>query len=55
MGAFLFYVPALSVVTGVAMILGLALMFALGFQTGRGWRKLSLPMKRFDRNIPLTR
>jgi hypothetical protein len=41
MGAFLLYVPALTVFTVVIMLLGLGLMFALGLLTGSRWRKLS--------------
>jgi hypothetical protein len=41
MGAFLLYVPALTVITVASLLLGLALMFALGILTGRRWRKLS--------------
>jgi hypothetical protein len=40
-GAFLLYVPALTVITVVTILLGLGLMFALGILTGRGWRKSS--------------
>jgi hypothetical protein len=40
-GAFLLYVPALTVITVVTLLLGLALMFALGLLTGRRSRKLS--------------
>ena len=39
LGAFLFYVPAVSMFTVVLMLLGLALMFALGLQTGRHRRR----------------
>jgi hypothetical protein len=41
MGAFLLYVPALTVLTVVTMLLGLGLMFALGLLTGSRWRRLS--------------
>ena len=34
-GAFLLYVPALTVFTVVTMLVGLSLMFALGVMTGR--------------------
>lgn len=40
-GAFLLYVPVLSVLTAATLLLGLALMFALGILTGRRSRKLS--------------
>jgi hypothetical protein len=40
-GAFLLYVPALTVFTVVTVLLGLGLMFALGLLTGSRWRKLS--------------
>ncbi len=40
-GAFLLYVPALTVITVVTLLLGLGLMFALGILTGRRWRKAS--------------
>jgi hypothetical protein len=41
-GAFLLYVPALTVFTVVTLLLGLGLMFALGILTGRRARKVSL-------------
>jgi hypothetical protein len=41
MGAFLLYVPALTVLTVSILVLGLGLMFALGMLTGRRSRKLS--------------
>jgi hypothetical protein len=41
-GAFLLYVPALTVITVVTLLLGLGLMFALGMLTGRRSRKLSI-------------
>jgi hypothetical protein len=34
-GAFLFYVPTLTLLTVVTLLLGLGLMFALGILTGR--------------------
>jgi hypothetical protein len=40
-GAFLLYVPALTVLTVVTLLLGLGLMFALGMLTGRHWRRIS--------------
>jgi hypothetical protein len=40
-GAFLLYVPALTVITVVTLLFGLGLMFALGMLTGRRSRKLS--------------
>jgi len=40
-GAFLLYVPVLTVLTVVTLLLGLGLMFALGIVTGRRARKLS--------------
>jgi hypothetical protein len=40
-GAFLLYVPALTVITVVTLLLGLGLMFALGMLAGRRSRKLS--------------
>jgi hypothetical protein len=33
-GAFLLFVPVLSIATAVMMLMGLMLMFGLGFQTG---------------------
>lgn len=39
-GAFLIYVPALTVITASIVILGLGLMFALGLIAGRRRRKL---------------
>jgi hypothetical protein len=41
MGAFLLYVPALTLLTVIALLLGLGLMFALGILTGRRARKVS--------------
>jgi len=40
-GAFLFYVPALTLLTVVTILIGLAGMFAIGLLTGSRWRKLS--------------
>jgi hypothetical protein len=40
-GAFLFYVQTLTVIAVVTLVLGLALMFALGMLTGRRVRKIS--------------
>jgi hypothetical protein len=40
-GAFLLYVPALTVFSVVTVLLGLGLMFALGMLTGRRARKMS--------------
>jgi len=40
-GAFLLYVPVLTVLTVVTLLLGLGLMFALGLLTGRRSRKIS--------------
>jgi hypothetical protein len=40
-GAFLLYVPALTVITVATLLIGLGLMFALGILTGRRSRKLS--------------
>lgn len=50
-GAFLFYVPGLAVITVVILLLGLVLMFALGALTGRRWRKLSP----FTNVLPMTK
>ena len=53
-GAFFLYVPALTVLTVVTLIVGLGLMFALGMMTGRRSRKLSpfthraMPMRRLS-------
>jgi hypothetical protein len=61
MGAFLLYVPALSVFTVVALLLGLALMFALGILTGRRVRKVSpfthraMPIRRMQGNLYIVR
>jgi hypothetical protein len=54
LGAFLFYVPALSMFTVVIMLLGLALMFALGLQTGRHRRRDPALLVRWKdgRNLP---
>jgi hypothetical protein len=38
-GAFLLYVPALTVFAVTTVLLGLSLMFALGLLTGRHWRR----------------
>jgi len=38
-GAFLLYVPVLTVLTVVTLVLGLGLMFALGIMTGRRSRR----------------
>jgi hypothetical protein len=38
-GAFLLYVPMLTIATVVTLLLGLGLMFALGMLTGRRSRK----------------
>jgi hypothetical protein len=60
-GAFLLYVPLLSVLTVVTMLLGLALMFALGVLTGSRWRKLSpfthraMPFRRLPGNLFVVR
>jgi hypothetical protein len=40
-GAFLLYVQTLNVIAVVTLVLGLALMFALGILTGRRARKIS--------------
>lgn len=40
MGAFLLYVPALAQAVVVINLLGLILMFVLGFQAGRGAIKI---------------
>lgn len=40
-GAFLLYVQTLTVIAVVTLLLGLALMFALGILTGRRVRKIS--------------
>jgi hypothetical protein len=51
-GAFLLYVPALTVFTVASVLVGLGLMFALGLATGSRWRKSS----RFThRAIPIGR
>jgi hypothetical protein len=52
-GAFLFYVPALTLLTVVTILLGLGGMFALGLLTGSRWRRLSpfthraMPIRRY--------
>jgi hypothetical protein len=38
-GAFLIYVPALTVFTVASILIGLGLMFALGLAAGRQWKK----------------
>jgi hypothetical protein len=48
MGAFLLYVPVMTLLTVVTLLLGLGLMFALGMLTGRRSRKLSP----FSRRLP---
>jgi hypothetical protein len=40
-GAFFLYVPVLTLLTVVTLLLGLGLMFALGILTGRRARKIS--------------
>jgi len=40
-GAFLIYVPALTVFTAASVLVGLGLMFALGLATGSRWRRSS--------------
>jgi hypothetical protein len=51
-GAFLLYVPALTIFSVTTMVTGLGLMFALGLLTGTRWRRLSpfshrsMPIKR---------
>jgi hypothetical protein len=40
-GAFLLYVPALTVFSVASVLVGLCLMFALGLATGTRWRKLT--------------
>lgn len=60
-GAFLIYVPALTVLTVVTLLLGLGLMFALGILTGMRSRKLSLfarrstPVRRMPGNLYVVR
>ena len=60
-GAFLLYVPALTVLTVITLLLGLGLMFALGIQTGRHWRRVSpflhraVPIKRMPSNLYIVR
>jgi hypothetical protein len=39
-GAFLLYVPALSIVVVMTTLVGLILLFVLGFQSGRGARRI---------------
>jgi hypothetical protein len=40
-GAFLLYVPALTVFSVASVLVGLCLMFGLGLATGSRWRKLT--------------
>jgi hypothetical protein len=60
-GAFLLYVPVLTVITVVTLLLGLGLMFALGLLTGSRWRKLSpfshrsMPLRRMPNNLFIVR
>jgi hypothetical protein len=60
-GAFLLYVPILTIVTVAALLLGLGLMFALGMLTGRRSRKLSMvshrvvPIRRLPGDLHLMR
>jgi hypothetical protein len=60
-GAFFLYVPALTVLTVVTLLLGLGLMFALGMMTGRRSRKLSpfthraMPIRRLSNDTYVTR
>jgi hypothetical protein len=46
MGAFLLYVPVMAVTAIVAILLGLILMFALGFQVGG--RRIRISRRRKD-------
>ena len=47
-GAFLIYVPALTVFTVASVLIGLCLMFALGLTAGREWKKSSRFQHRAD-------
>jgi hypothetical protein len=44
-GAFLLYVPALTVFSVAGVLVGLCLMFALGLATGTRWRKINRAMR----------
>ena len=44
-GAFLFYVPALALAVVMSTLVGLLLMFVLGFQSGRGAIRISRARK----------
>jgi uncharacterized membrane protein YedE/YeeE len=41
LGAFFLYVSSMTLFSVVAILVGLALMFALGLMTGTRWRRLS--------------
>jgi hypothetical protein len=50
-GAFLLYVPALTVFTVASVLIGLGLMFALGLAAGRDWKKSIRFQHRADLSI----
>jgi hypothetical protein len=50
-GAFLIYVPALTVFTVASVLIGLCLMFALGLAAGRQWKKAIRFQHRADLSI----
>lgn len=61
-GAFLLYVPVLTVFTVVVMITGLGLMFALGLLIGARWRRFSVfahshatPIRKLPGNLYVVR
>ncbi len=60
-GAFLLYVPLLTVLSVATMMIGLGLMFALGLLTGARWRRLSpfthraTPIRRFPDHFSAAR
>lgn len=60
-GAFFLYVPVLTVLSVVTILLGLGLMFALGLLVGNRWRKLSsfshrsMPIRRMPDNLFIAR
>lgn len=50
-GAFLLYVPALTVFAVASVLVGLGLMFALGLAAGRQWKKSIRLQHRTDLSI----
>ena len=51
-GAFLLYVPALALAAVMTTLVGLLLMFVLGFQSGRGAIRISRARKALPSGLP---